>query len=133
MIVRVILPEFVRVTVCAALVEFISWPEKVRLVGVRLAPGSVPVPLRGTFCGLPAASSVIVIVAVRVPTAVGWKMADIMQLAAGPSVAGSVPQVSVSPKSPAFVPVTLIPATVIVARLMLVSVMVWALLAVLTS
>jgi hypothetical protein len=40
-----------------------------------------PVPLRATLCGEPVASSVIVILAVRVPAAVGVKVTEIVQLA----------------------------------------------------
>src|SRR5262245_40520180 len=41
-------PEFVNVTLCAALVVPTSWLPKPRLVGDRLTAGVVPVPLSGT-------------------------------------------------------------------------------------
>jgi hypothetical protein len=82
--VRVALPLFVRVTVCAALVVPTVWLAKVRLVGEKVATGPelvVPVPVRLTVCGLPLALSVIVMVAVLVPDAVGAKVTLIVQLA----------------------------------------------------
>ena len=57
-------PEFVNVTDCAALVVFKAWLPNVKLVGDRFTPGAVPVPVRFTVCGLPAALSVMVIVPV---------------------------------------------------------------------
>jgi len=67
----------------------------------------VPVPVSPTVCGLPAALSVMVKVPVRVPAAVGVKVTLIMQFALAASIAGSVPQVFVSAKSPE-VPIVLI-------------------------
>lgn len=67
------LPELVRVTACAALLEPTAWLEKVRLVGERLATGAVlvPVPVRLTDWGLSSALSTRVSEAVRVPVAEG--------------------------------------------------------------
>ena len=52
------MPVLVRVTVCAVLVVPTFWPAKVRLLEERLMVTAVPVPVRGTLCGLPAALSV---------------------------------------------------------------------------
>jgi hypothetical protein len=56
---------------------------KVKLVGLRLAAGPVPAPLRATTCWLPAtllALSVIVKDAVRFPEAVGVNVTLMVQL-----------------------------------------------------
>src|SRR2546427_11379364 len=74
-------PVLLSVTLCAALVVFTSWLANVRLVGERLTKGAVPVPVRLTMCGLPAALSVMVIAPVRVPVAVGGKVTLMVQLA----------------------------------------------------
>src|SRR5215470_6242597 len=60
LIVNVLVPLFVRVTVCAALVVVSNWPPNVRLVAESPTPGAEaePEPLRLTFCGLLASSSV---------------------------------------------------------------------------
>lgn len=68
--VRLALPVFVSVTVCALLVLFTSWAEKVSAAD-RLTTGAVPVPVKLTDCGLPEALSVIVRVAVSAPLTVG--------------------------------------------------------------
>src|SRR5256712_666884 len=91
------LPVLFSVTVCAALVVFTSWLANVKLVGERLTRGAVPVPVRLTMCGLPAALSVMVIAPVRVPVAVGVKVTLMVQLA---PAATEVPQVLVCAKSP---------------------------------
>src|SRR6266851_1832291 len=62
----------------------------------------MPVPTSGTVCGLPAALSVMLIEAVRVPVAVGAKVTLIVQVA---PAATEAPQVFVCAKSPLFVPV----------------------------
>src|SRR5258705_11485587 len=85
-------PVFVSVTVCAALVVPTLREPKLKLVGERLTTGAVPVPVRLTICGLPVASSVIVMVPVRVPVAVGVNVTLIVQLA---PAATEVPQVLV--------------------------------------
>ena len=64
--------------------------------------GTSPVPLSDTVCGLPAALSVMVRVAVRTPAAEGEKAKLIVQEA---PLAMPVPQVFVCEKSPALVPV----------------------------
>src|SRR6185369_506048 len=62
--------RFVNVIVCGALVVFVSCELKVRVAGERFK-AVVPVPVRLTLCGLPAASSVMEIVACRAPATVG--------------------------------------------------------------
>jgi hypothetical protein len=64
------------------------------------------VPVNFTFCGLPPPSSLMLSAAFREPVAVGLNVTVIVQLALAAML---VPQVSFSEKSPAFVPVTLIP------------------------
>src|SRR5262245_21022195 len=83
-------PEFVNVTLCAALVVPTSWLPKPRLVGDRLTAGVVPVPLSGTVCGLPTALSLMLTLAVRLPAADGVKVTEIVQLAPTASVPGQV-------------------------------------------
>jgi hypothetical protein len=72
-------PTFVSVTVFAPLVTPMATVPKLKLVGESFAV--VPVPLSETFCGLPAALSVKLRAAVRVPLAVGLKVTLIVQLA----------------------------------------------------
>ena len=57
----------------------------------------MPVPVRLTVCGLPAALSVMVTAPVRVPVAVGLNVTLIVQLEPAES---EVPQVVVDAKSP---------------------------------
>ncbi|HET7440144.1 MAG TPA: hypothetical protein VFJ47_02495 [Terriglobales bacterium] len=78
-IVNVVVPTFVNVTVLAALLVPTVTEPKLRLVGESFAV--VPIPLSGTFCGLPAALSVTLKAAVRVPGAVGLNLMLIVQLA----------------------------------------------------
>jgi len=88
-------PEFVSVTLCAALGVPTAWLPKSRLAGEKLATGpfaGVPVPVRLTVCGLFAALSVKVIDPVRVPVAVGVNVTLIVQL---PATATKLPQVFV--------------------------------------
>ncbi len=78
------------------------------VVGTKLTPGVVPVPVSVMTCVAGVALSVIVMVALRVPVAVGVKVAATLQLAltaSEPTVRQSVPLVGVTcAKSPAFVP-----------------------------
>jgi hypothetical protein len=78
------------VTVCAALVVPTTCDAKETLVGVSVTAGWVPVPLSETECGLPAALSVTVTAAVRLPGAEGVKVTEIVQDAPAPSEAGHV-------------------------------------------
>jgi hypothetical protein len=92
-------PELANVTVCAALVVPVVCDAKVRLVGEGVAVGvaATPVPLSATVCGEPMILSEIVTVPVRLPTAVGLKVTEIVQPAPAAMLA---PQVLVSEKSP---------------------------------
>src|SRR5437899_429340 len=62
---RVAVPLLVRVTVCTGLVVLRRWSPKARLVGAKVTAGAMPIPASDTDCGLLAASSVMVTVAVR--------------------------------------------------------------------
>ncbi len=73
---------------------------KVRLVGLRVTDGAVPVPVRLTVWLPPGALSEITRLPVRVPVAVGVKVTETEQVADGLSVAG---QLLVSWKSPVVV------------------------------
>ena len=88
LIANVVVPTFVNVTVLVALVTPTVTEPKLRLVGESLAV--VPMPLSGTCCGLPAALSVTIRAAVRVPEAVGLNLMLIVQLA---PAASEVPHV----------------------------------------
>jgi hypothetical protein len=72
-------------------------------VGETLVVDAAPVPVRLTVCGLPAALSEILTVAVRVPAAVGVNVTLIVQLLLA---ATELPQVVVSGKSLGLAPVT---------------------------
>ena len=74
-------PVFVRVADLTALFVPTDWFPKEMLVGETLATVDVPVPESATVCGLPAAPSVIVRVAARLPLAEGLKVTLMAQLA----------------------------------------------------
>ena len=86
--VKVVVPTLVRVTVCAGLIVPIATTPKLKLVGESFAV--VPIPLRLTFCGLPAALSLTLNAALRVPLAVGLNLTLMLQLA---PAANELPQV----------------------------------------
>jgi hypothetical protein len=67
-----VLARFLRVTVFGALLLFTSCTPKLSDLADRLT--AIPVPLRATLCGLFAALSVIVRLAVLSPLAVGLKV-----------------------------------------------------------
>jgi len=91
---KLVFPVLLRVTLCAVLVVPTFWLLNVRLVTERLAVAdAVPVPVRLTVCGLPAALSEMLTNAVRVPVAVGLNVTLIVQL---PPAATELPQVLVS-------------------------------------
>jgi hypothetical protein len=106
------LPELVSVTVWAALAEPTDWFPKTRLEVERLATGAVPLPETATVCGLPVASSATAMDALRVPADVGVNVTLIVQLDPAARVD---PQPLVWVKSVAFVPVTIMLETFIVA------------------
>jgi hypothetical protein len=87
-------PELVMVALCAVAATPTTVLGNVRVVGEAAAEGTAtPVPVRVTFCVVPdtlLALSVIVRAAPRVPAAVGVKVTEIEQVAAGAKV---VPQV----------------------------------------
>ena len=87
---RAPLPVLLKVAVSTPLVVPTDWFPKERLVGERPSIGAVPVPERATDWGLPAALSVMLTEAVRLPLAVGVKVTLIVQLA---PAATELPQV----------------------------------------
>ena len=100
--VNVALPVLLRVTTLAGLAVFTAWFANVMLPGDRAVTGAIPVPVRGTVCGLPKMLSLTAILAVRLPVAVGLKLVLMVQDLPGASVA---PHVWVCAKSPLLVPV----------------------------
>jgi hypothetical protein len=96
-------PVLVTVTVCAALVVPTFWLVKVRLEEERLKPGPVPVPVRLTVWGLPAALSITLTEAVKLPTAAGVNVTLMVQL---PLAATELPHVLVCAKSLGLAPVS---------------------------
>jgi hypothetical protein len=95
------------------------------LVGETLATVEVPVPERATVWGLPAAPSVIVSVAVRLPLADGLKVTLIAQLAPATTLD---PQLLLWAKLLALEPVTTMLVMLKFALPVLVKVTVWAVL-----
>src|ERR1041385_7636520 len=93
--VRAVEALFVRVTACGALDVFSTWKGYGTDVGDTVTV-EVPVPVRGTVCGLDPALSAIETVPVRVPVAVGVNVTEIVQLFFGPR---ELPQVFVWAKS----------------------------------
>src|SRR3981081_3426128 len=90
-------PVFFTVTVCE-LVVLSGTFGNARLVGVSVTLGNapaLPVPVRGTECGLPLAISVTVTLAVLVPTAIGENVTAILQLKPAARVEPGAPQLLV--------------------------------------
>ena len=85
---KLVVPTFVNVTVLAPLVVPIATVPKFKLAGESFAV--VPIPLRLTFCGLPAALSPTLSAALRVPDPVGLNVTVMLQLA---PAANELPQV----------------------------------------
>ena len=77
---------------------------KLIFVELKLTAGAIPVPLRATVWGLPPALSVIEMLAVRLPVAVGVKVALRLQLALTARVLGLSGQVLLELKSLGLVP-----------------------------
>ena len=90
--VKLTLPVLDKVTVCDALVVSTPWLPKVKFAALRLTKEAVPVPAKGTDCGLPPALSVMVIEARRLPMAAGVNVTLIVQF---PPAATEPPQVLV--------------------------------------
>jgi hypothetical protein len=82
-IVNALVPVFASVTLCTALVVPTTWLPNVRLEGVRLTPGAVPVPERVTT--LVPALLTKERLPLRVPVAVGVNVTPTAQLALGAS------------------------------------------------
>jgi hypothetical protein len=82
---------------------------KVRVAGVRLTAGAVPVPVRDAVCGEPLALSATLTVAFSDPAAAGLKVTVMLQLAPAATL---VPQVLVCENDVGFVPVMLMPCPV---------------------
>jgi hypothetical protein len=93
---------------CPMLVVVSNWPPKVRLVGLKLIPAIVllPVPVSATRMGRAAVSrlSTICIVTARAPTDEGVNMTPTVQLAPAASEATHVPPPPVVVKSEALPP-----------------------------
>jgi len=100
-------PLFVNVDDCGALVTPKRCNPKARLAGLSFTPGAVavPVPERGTLCGLSAALSLTIRLAAREPAPVGVNAMEIVHVAPGANVDGASGQSALAPKSEAFVPV----------------------------
>lgn len=103
-------PLFVMVTLVTALDVPVRWFPKAMLVGAKVAADATPVPVRGTVCGLPEASSATLILADLAPVAVGLKVTPTPQL--DPAFTVPAPNAQAVPvvgaprlKSPGFVPV----------------------------
>ena len=94
-------PLLVKVTGCTAEVVPTNCPLKVRVVLLNPTIGVVPVPFKLIVCGLPEASSPMLIAAVRVPVALGVNVTLIVQVPPAVTVA---PHVVVWAKSLAFAP-----------------------------
>src|SRR5437773_406151 len=97
---KAVVPTLDRATFLALLVVPLGSAELLKLPGATSA--AAPIPLSATFCGLPAALSLMLTAAVRVPLAVGLNVTLILQLA---PAANELPQVWVCAKFPALVPV----------------------------
>jgi hypothetical protein len=103
--VKLALPMLVTITVCVALVVPDICAANVREETDKLTTGPVPVPVKVTACGLPAALSVRFNVALRFPTADGVKLTLTEQVPLG-ATAAAVQVSEISEKSPVFVPPT---------------------------
>jgi len=102
-VVRLAVPVLAMMMGVTALLVFTSWLPKLTATGLTPKTGAMPVPLRGTLCGLPAALSVIDSETARLPLAAGVKVTFTVVLFPGGTVIGSVP--AVKPKLPALAPV----------------------------
>lgn len=112
-------PVLVSVTVCAAAEAPVLVAAKVRLAAERVTVGAVPVPLRATACGELAALSAKLSEAESDPLAEGLKVTETMQELLA---ASDAPQVVVSVKEVAFVPMMAMPERTTAAVPVLVSV-----------
>lgn len=102
-------PPFVRVTLCAVLVDPTACEPNVMLVVERPTDPNAPIPVKLTACGLPAvALSVKLTEALRLPDADGVNVTLIVQKLLAASVLGEMGQLLLTLKSPAFAPLTAI-------------------------
>ncbi len=104
--VRAPVPVFFKVTVWVAADVPVVVPANVRLAGVKVTAGAVPVPLNVAVCGDPLALSATFTAAVCEPDAAGVNLTAMVQLAPAATL---VPHVLVWENDPAFVPVMLMP------------------------
>jgi uncharacterized protein YqcC (DUF446 family) len=126
--VKAAVPVLLSVTDWTALVVPTFWLAYVRLPELSDTIGTpTPVPERVTVWGDPAALSVMVTDAPRLPAAVGVNVTEMLQL---PPAATLAPQVLVCAKSPGLVPATAMLVTVKAAVPVLLSVTDWAALVV---
>src|SRR5579862_1730149 len=72
--VSVALPVLLSVITPAGLAAPTAWLANVRLPGDKETVGAMPVPVRGTLCGLPVALSTTEMLALRIPEPVGVKV-----------------------------------------------------------
>src|SRR5712692_4206440 len=129
LMVSTVVPTLVMVTLLGALVVPTFWLPKLRLVGTSFT--SVPVPVRPSDWGFGgAALSAIDTAAIRLPVAVGLKLALMVHLA---PTARLVPHVLLWVKSPGLVPVMPMLVMLIVALPVLVTVALFGALAVPSS
>src|SRR5580698_1500314 len=96
-------PLALSVTVCGKLVVPTGCGPKVRLGGERVTTGGVPVPVNGSDSGLSGALSVMVTLALSLPTSDGVKVTVTVQV---PPAGTDVPQLLLCAKSPLFAPIT---------------------------
>jgi hypothetical protein len=90
-------PVLVSVTDCDELLTPMFWRAKVTVEGLSDTDGTpTPVPFKVTDCGDPAALSVMVTAALRLPAEVGLNVTEMLHLT---PAATDVPQVFVSAKS----------------------------------
>ena len=114
---RAEVPLLVRVTTWEALAVPNFWLPKVKLVAESVGAATSPLPLSVMVRGEPVASSVILMLAVNAPCAVGAKLASIVQSAPPARV---VPQLFEVTNEDAFVPVSAMLEITIGAVLLLV-------------
>lgn len=105
-------PVLLNVTVVVPLVVLIRWLANGTGEGVSVTLAAVPVPVSGTVCGVPVASSATLTLALLAPVAVGEKLTPTLQLAAAFNALApsghAVPLVGAPTlKSPGFAPVKL--------------------------
>jgi hypothetical protein len=82
----VTLPLLVSVILLARLLVPTGWLPKFSFVGTSCT--KVPVPVCGTFCGLPGALSVTLTVPWNTPLFLGWNLTLIVQFAPGSTLLG---------------------------------------------